>query len=831
MALRPTCLILGLDGIDPDVLVNLIAFYSGCGYRVRVGVGVGHAPEACELLVIQRGHYQPGWQCPQAQGDVHIYDYVYNGSSDYHSAFPSAQRVAVICPAGQPSGTTAVPPPCLVSSPHPVVTGLWAPSREAAPSQQRRHALVHIGHHKPNPAGDPWQQQIHQLASQGHCHFWGLGWERLIAAPAPTLHGPSSLHEAQRIYRQAHAAVGVMHAFQRGNTLSGRMWQAPLNGCQLYTEALPAGMALPGVQVVNSFAHLPPPTQTPQQLSEAARAYWDERTRRLADRLSLRWSPPGAFELARLYAQQVGLRHLKLAIERHALRVAPAAGAAMSAAGAPTPLLQQSLRALLWSYGGAIVRALAQLVIQLLLARLLGPAAYGQAMAVFLVLALGWLMAEGGFGAALVQKQDLQPAHIRHALGWVLLIAGATGLGVALAAPWLAAWLGDATLQPLLQASGLLIPLQALSNIPASLLKRELNLRQAQFIQVGGYILAYGVCGVGLAWAGAGAWSLVLAFGLHSLLVLAGSQAALPAALRVWRPSWRGHAELRRYGLQITGTNLINWAIENLDRLLISRYWGAAALGAYAAAANLSRAPANLLVSSAQSVSFASAARLQDDLPALRRAYLGALQLCGLVAWPLFLWLAVHAHSVVQLLYGQRWQAAGPLFAAFCTALPLYALLAISGPVLWAVDAVRAELRAQAVCLLVLCGGLLLSIGFPLAQVVWGLVPVYALRLALVLRPLSLRLQLPWRHTARACLPGLWLGGLTTGLGLGAQALWGRGPAAAWASALAMLLLTGWLLWQAPAWWLGSDLLGLLHRQALRWAPRWQACLKLARLS
>lgn len=477
---------------------------------------------------------------------------------------------------------------------------------------------------------------------------------------------------------------------------------------------------------------------------------------------------------------------------------------------ASTPLVRKSLRALLWSYGGAVARAGAQLVIQLMLARLLGPAAYGQAMAVFLVLALGWLMAEGGFGAALVQKEALETAHIRHALGWVLLISSAMGLGVAAAAPLIARWLGDPALQPMLLACGLLIPLQALSNIPASLLKRELNLRQTQFIQVGGYVLAYGGAGVGLAALGAGAWSLVAAFGLHSLVVLVGSQMALPQPLRLWRPSWRGHADLRRFGLQVTGTNLLNWAIENVDRLLISRYWGAAALGAYAAAANLSRAPANLLVSSAQTVVFASASRLQQDLPALRQGYLAAWRLCGLLAWPLFIGLAVHAQACVALLYGQRWAEAAPLFAAFCVALPLYALLSISGPLLWAVNAVQAEMRAQAICLLLMGAGLLLCVGQPLAQVVWWLPVLYALRLALVMVPLCQRLQLPWHQVMQAALPGVAFAALAAVLGGLSQAWLGHSLSAALAFAVMLLISMGLLLAGAPGWWLGDGLAGRL---------------------
>lgn len=484
-----------------------------------------------------------------------------------------------------------------------------------------------------------------------------------------------------------------------------------------------------------------------------------------------------------------------------------------------TPVTQKRTGALLWSYGGAIGRAGAQVGIQLVLARLLGPEAYGQAMAVFVVQTVGWLLAEGGFGAALVQKQTLVLEDIQYVFGWVLTVSLIAGLGVAIAARPIAVLLGDVDLKALLQVSGLLIPVQALSNIPVSLLRRDLDMRWQQLVQLVSYLISYGAVGIALAWSGAGAWSLVAAFGLFSLLVLIGSHAGLQNyPLSIWRPRWRGDAALRRYGLQVTGTNLVNWGIENLDRLLISRYWGIAALGEYAAAANLSRAPANLLVSSAQSVTFSSASRQQQDIPVLRSGYLTTLQLCALVVWPTFTWLAVHAHTVVHLLYDDRWAGAAPLFTAFCTALPLYALLAVTGPVLWAVGAVHTELRAQLICLAVLLCALMSCIGRPLVQVVWLLVPIYGLRLALIYIPLAKRLQLAPRNAARALLPGVLLALIALGTGTVTEHGLHGSPWAAGAAALVVVVAASSLVAMAPRWWLGDAVQAALHR---RWGnPR-----------
>ena len=84
--------------------------------------------------------------------------------------------------------------------------------------------------------------------------------------------------------------------------------------------------------------------------------------------------------------------------------------------------------------------------------------------------------------------------------------------------------------------------------------------------------------------------------------------------------------------------------------------------------------------------------------------------LLSLVSWPTFVLMAWHADAVVQLVYGHQWAGAGPLFAAFCVCLPFYVMLAITGPLLWAMDGVQKELKVQVVAaLLTLLGLVVLS--------------------------------------------------------------------------------------------------------------------------
>lgn len=415
--------------------------------------------------------------------------------------------------------------------------------------------------------------------------------------------------------------------------------------------------------------------------------------------------------------------------------------------GTPLPgradLLRRSAHALLWNLAGGAGKALAQLFIQIILARLLGPAVFGQYAAVLIVLGLGWLMADAGFGSALIQKQAISDHDVGLALGWVLCIASLMAGLIFATAPWLAHQFGDAGLLPLFRVVGLLVIVQGISNIGTSLLKRELEMKRLQVMQLLAYLAGFGLCAIPLAIAGAGAWSLVIAFGVQSGIVCIAS---LVLTRHTLRPRLSGDPAMQRFGLKVVMTNIANWVIENLDRFIVGKLWGVVSLGFYSVAANLSRAPIGLLVGSVQSVVLSSASRLQDAPGQLARSYLAGISALSLIVMPAFALLAIDAASVMQLIYGSAWSEASPLLAAFAVAMPLHALVAVTGPVLWARAAVERELYSQIVVALVLMAGFFLLRSFPLAYAVWLLPFAYLLRFLFLFHGLQQVLPIRWRE-------------------------------------------------------------------------------------
>lgn len=127
----------------------------------------------------------------------------------------------------------------------PVNVDVWR--RKVAGPQ---YSLVHIGNLKPfyRDGSDSDATAFLSRLSQADVQVWGGGWGS--GGEAISAHGRARMHTVSEIYAHSVISLGMMYPFQRGITISGRFWQAPLNGCLLLSESPPPSDEIPGVAVV-----------------------------------------------------------------------------------------------------------------------------------------------------------------------------------------------------------------------------------------------------------------------------------------------------------------------------------------------------------------------------------------------------------------------------------------------------------------------------------------------------------------------------------------------------------------------------------------------------
>lgn len=387
---------------------------------------------------------------------------------------------------------------------------------------------------------------------------------------------------------------------------------------------------------------------------------------------------------------------------------------------------------------------LTRFVVQVVLARLIAPEAFGVLAVGLVTIQLLEKVMDLGTGAALIQRPTVSD-RLASTVFLVNVAAGSVlGGGLFLSAPMIAGAFGSPEATPVLRALALAVLFNAAGNVQQSLLRRRLRFRALALITVGS-ALANAAVAVPMAVAGAGVWALVAGQLALSLTASAGAH-----RLSRWSPGLafelHGLRSLASYSLNLTAFNLVNFVLRNSDKVIIGRLLGIRALGIYTIAERVLIYPTNVIGNALSQVLFPTLATVQDDHELLRRGVLRASGAAALITFPAMIGIAAVAEPFVVVVLGERWSEAIPLLRVLAPVGALMSVQIVTGVVFTAVGRTSLLLALGVTANSVLLAAFLVGAQFGLIQ----LTIAYALAtVALSIPSMALPLRLIGLPTRR----------------------------------------------------------------------------------
>lgn len=321
---------------------------------------------------------------------------------------------------------------------------------------------------------------------------------------------------------------------------------------------------------------------------------------------------------------------------------------------------RRAARGTVWVGLSSWLNRLVLVVVLAVLATRLGPRELG-------ILSVGGLCQNaliilGSFGLAdaLVYQRE----RVSEAASTALTLAAIAGVLIGgllvAAAPAVAAFFRVPEATGIIRAYGLMVPLNVVKQVPFGLLTRELAFDRRFVPETLPRIVAGGVT-IGLALAGVGIWSLVIGDAVASVLSLVLCFAALPARSGFsWHPALA--AGLWRYGKHIAATQSFDFALQNIDYVLVGRLLGPIALGYYSLAFRIAILPFLAIAYVIAGVTFPYFARLAPDLDRIRGAFRSTFDVA--MATVCLFGGAVIALAPSLVVLGARWEPAVPVARA-----------------------------------------------------------------------------------------------------------------------------------------------------------------------
>ncbi len=372
----------------------------------------------------------------------------------------------------------------------------------------------------------------------------------------------------------------------------------------------------------------------------------------------------------------------------------------MTRAGSPN-LASRTLHSLKWTYGAAIVSALAQIGYSAVMARLLDPAAFGLLAMAMAALRFGSYFGQMGVGSALVQKEAVANVEIRAAFTSSALLGLVFFALFWVSGPLIGRLYSSSELVPIVRVMAVTLLVNNLAVTSQALLRRNLRFRILSIIDLVAYVGGYCVTGIAMALTGWGVWSLVGAALVHALI----STVWLNSAVRhSFLPTlnWAHFKKLYSFGSKVSVISFLEFLSSSLDTLLIGATLGATSLGLYNRGQMIARLPLQLFSTSLTKVLFPALSSVQRDTEKLRQGYLLLLGVAGSVLMAAGLGMSVAAPELVSILLGPGWDDAIPVLIVLAIATPLHLLTHFGGVLLEAQAALNAKLVLQSCYLLLL---------------------------------------------------------------------------------------------------------------------------------
>jgi len=428
-------------------------------------------------------------------------------------------------------------------------------------------------------------------------------------------------------------------------------------------------------------------------------------------------------------------------------------------------LSQRSISAVLWGVIGSAAQLSLQFGIQIVLARLLGPEQYGLFAIAFVVVSFSNFFSSIGIAYGLIQKRTVTDSDIRFTNLWQLTLGSLVAAAVYVFADTISVFFQEPKVAPIIQALSVVCLLEAAAAPSLNLLKRDLDFKSIQLAQVLSYAVGYGLIGIPLAVMGYGV--VALAFALISQtflkLVLLYGRKRHVLGLVIW---YGDAASLIRYGLTVFATNVNNWMMMNLSRVIVGRVFPSAAMGLYSLSYNLLVQVSTGLISVLQTPLFSASSRLQDDPGRLRVGFLTMLAAVTLFVAPVFVGIAAVPDTIMLALYGDAWRGGSELLRPFAIAMPMYVVLHMATPMLWTSGRTTQEFTLQLPITFALAFAGYFAAQHSLVAVAWTVLGIFVLRFVVVMTATCLALGLRARDIAVACRAGL-AAGLLVALGIG----------------------------------------------------------------
>lgn len=381
-----------------------------------------------------------------------------------------------------------------------------------------------------------------------------------------------------------------------------------------------------------------------------------------------------------------------------------------------------------WNGLTVVLQVVIQLIYTSILARLISKDAFGLMGIVLTVVGFAEIFSQIGIGPALVQRKEINKAHISGAfilsvflgLIFTLVFIGSAG--------FIADIYEDVRLEKIVMVIALSFTISALAVVPRSLMIRAMNFKKFFIAGMVSIIGGNLIVGLTLAYLDFDVWAYVFALLAQNILMTIAFWVLNPVKIS-FKWEWTHTRALIRYGYGSTIFNALNYMGTRLDTLIVPRAIEGnesnsrmAQAGIYERSAYLMGLPITILGKLSDNVMFSGLSQLQDQKEKLRTTFFGAVYFVSMLVIPGCTFLIFFAEEIVLIYLGNEYELAVPLVQILFAGVVFRSIIKLYDSIFRALDKLLSGSLIKAAFLISMAAGIIGFISNGLEAVAWCVV-------------------------------------------------------------------------------------------------------------
>lgn len=323
-----------------------------------------------------------------------------------------------------------------------------------------------------------------------------------------------------------------------------------------------------------------------------------------------------------------------------------------------------TVKGFLWRLLENIGTQFVSFIIQIVLARIILPEAYGIIAIVSVFISISSVFIQTGFSSALIQKKEISELEYSSVFYAGLALGAILYIILYFAAPFIADYYSEQLLVPILRIQSFVLLFSALSSVHSAIIVRNLQFRKS-FIKGLIATVIHGFVGISMALSGYGVWALVFSNLVHYFI-----SAIILWLIVKWRPqavfSFSALKDLFSFSSKLLLVSLMNSFFVSFKSLYIGKKFDTTTLAYYNRGFQI---PSLIMINTdgaMNAVLFPALAKCQSDMERLVNGLRRSLKTSFFVVLPMMVGLIIVAKPLIIILLTERWLQAVPFMQLVC---------------------------------------------------------------------------------------------------------------------------------------------------------------------